>query len=302
MIKIKYEKATGRKEIKQIPSPPTVYLDNWALNSFTACHTVGARFSNVLNKLGGTLAISMINLLEVVRRSDQKQVSSILSFVDSVDGVFIDFNPNRVISREKRARNIGKFICKNSPCADLGLLDHILCTHDPFKSVRVSEVFLQLQKEISDGTYVIQEHFERSLFPLITKARTGPFALSKAKNRFRNRNKKIKTKFPHTEDLLNQCIDYIVINETMKMGDKEWRDVFHVIVPVAYCDFVLIDKRWIAFIKSTGLKNPEIARVYNQAKLEQFLNDLEKFGANYDATKNQVKSRLCANLQEKILS
>jgi len=302
MIKIKYEKATGRKEIKQIPSPPTVYLDNWALNSFTACHTVGARFSNLLNKLGGTLAISIINLLEAVRRNDQKQVSSIRSFVDSVDGVFVDCDPNGVIRREKRGRNIGKFICENSPWADLELLEHLLCTHDPRKPVRVSEVFVQLQKEIRDGTYVIQEDFERDLFPLITKARNDPVALLKVRNRFRNRNKKIKTEFPHTEDLFNQCIDFIVTNETMKMGDKEWRDVFHVIVPVAYFDFVLIDKRWIAFIQSTGLRNPEIARVYNQAKLEQFLNDLEKFEANYDATKNQVKSRLCANLQEKILS
>jgi len=174
MIKIKYEKAPDRKEIKQIPSPPTVYLDNWALNSFTAHHTVGARFSNLLNKLGGTLAISIINLLEAVRRNDQKQVSSIRSFVDLVDGVFVDCDPNGVIRREKRGRNIGKFICENSPWADLGLLEHLLCTHDPRKPVRVSEVFVQLQKEIRDGTYVIQEDFERDLFPLITKARNDP--------------------------------------------------------------------------------------------------------------------------------
>lgn len=286
MIKIKYEEATGRKEIKQIPSPPTVYLDNWALNSFTACHIVGARFSNLLNKLGGTLAISIINLLEAVRRSDGRQASSILNFVDLVDGVFIDFDPSRVIRREKRGRNVGKFTCEDSPWADVQLLEHLLYTHDPLKPVRVSEVFLQLQREITDGTCVIQEDFERDLSPRITKARNDPVVFEKAKNRFRNGSKGIKARFPHTEYLFDRCIDFIVINKKMKMDDKEWRDVFHVIVPVAYCDFVLIDKRWIAFVQSTGLKYPEIARVYNQRKLKQFLKDLEKSRAKYDATKN----------------
>jgi len=61
------------------------------------------------------------------------------------------------------------------------------------------------------------------------------------------------------------------------MSNKEWHDIFQTIVPVAYCDFVLIDKRWKNFIKSTGLNYPQIAKVYKQRDLSEFLKDLENW-------------------------
>jgi hypothetical protein len=63
----------------------------------------------------------------------------------------------------------------------------------------------------------------------------------------------------------------------MKMGNNEWRDVFNLIVPVSYCDFVLCDNRWRDFINTTGLKYPDIANVYSKKTLEQFLFDLKHY-------------------------
>jgi len=149
--------------------------------------------------------------------------------------------------------------------------------HNPLKPFKISEVILELQKEMKRNRYVVQEDFERELFPRIMKARNDQSVLLKAKNRFKNKSKRISTEWPYTKDLFNRCIDFITINETMKMPDKEWLDIFHVVVPVAYCDSVLIDNRWIAFVRATGLKNPEIAEVYAQKELQDFLNELERF-------------------------
>jgi len=275
---IRYKQVTDKGiEIEQVACRPTVYLDNWALNLLSGDHTPAGRFTYLLNELGGTLIISIINILEIVGRSDKKQVSDILRFVDWVDGAFIDIDPARVIKREDKFRHIDKSVSQTSPCADLNMLSVLADVHNPLKPFKISEVVLGLQKEIKDDRYVFQEDFERELYPRIRKARNDTAALLKAKNRFRNKSKRIRTEFPYTEDLLGRCIDFIVINEAMKMPDKEWRDVFHVVVPVAYCDFVLIDSRWIAFVRSTGLKSPEIAKVYGQSELQDFLNELEEF-------------------------
>ena len=154
------------------------------------------------------------------------------------------------------------------------LKNYILYAHNPLKQFRISEAVLELKNGM--GTEGIKEKYEENIFPVIKKARNDAKILIKAKNRFK-RNKMAIPIAPCTKRLLSQCIDYIAINEEMKMGNKEWRDVLHTIVPVVYCDFVLIDSRWTNFIKATGLKTPNIAKVYNQREIEMFLKDLECF-------------------------
>jgi hypothetical protein len=138
----------------------------------------------------------------------------------------------------------------------------------------VSEIFSAYRQDLENGK-LLEENWEKSLFPIIERARNNINALSNAKKRFRKRKEKANTyKFPCTEFLWESCIDYIAINENMKMLDKEWRDIFHTIVPASYCDFLLIDKRWLNFIKSTGLNPPQISKVYAQRNLSEFLKDL----------------------------
>ena len=277
---IRYSKVTDKGvEIEQIGSRPSVYLDNWALNLFASDDpALGKRFAGLLNRLRGTLNFSTINLLEIVNRDDKNQVSKITNFVDLMDGVFIDFNPMKVIEKENKARRTSKIISKNSPSADLRLLEaHALYVHDPLKPFKISEVILALQEEMRNTGHVIEADFETGSLPVIERARNDSNALAKAKKRSNDKSRRIRTEFPYTQDLLSRFIDFVVINEAMRMPNKEWRDAFHVIVPVAYCDFVLIDSRWIAFIQSTGLTNPEIAKVYGGNNIEEFLSDLVNF-------------------------
>ena len=275
---IRYKGVTDEGvEIEQLASRPTLYLDNWALNLFSDDHTLGCRFTGLLNELGGTLAISVINVLEVGKRSDTGRVSDICGLLDSVDGVFISIDPARVSQKEEESKNKYRVLSRNSPCADLHLLEALEGVHDPLKPFKISEVVLELARQLKDSNGPVREGFETELSQRIRRARNNKTTLLRAKNRFRNRRRKIKTGFPHTQDLYDLSIDFIVINEGMKMPDKEWLDLFHCIVPVTYCDFVLIDGRWTAFVRSTGLRSPEIASVYNRNELENFLRDLEGF-------------------------
>ena len=265
------DSANGKFTIEQIASRPTVYLDNWAYQLLINDSSRGTLFIDLLNNLSGTLAVSAVSLLEVVRRTDIKQIKKILELIDSVDGVFIEFNPSKVIKREKLSRGYNQ----TSPAADIDLLEaYILHAHDPGKPFKLSEAFNAYLNYLGETGTEFRERFEETLNPIINKARDDPGLLLKAKKRF---ERKGNITFPCTEYLYEKCIDFIVINSTMKMSNAEWRDVFHLIVSVSYCDFVIIDSRWVQFVKQTGLNPPNIATIYNKSGFDKFLSDLNNF-------------------------
>ena len=275
MLKYSKENINGKVAVKidQIAYPPTVYLDTWALFDFIEDDSIANKFIKILNNLGGTLMLSIMSVLESVGLKNQKQFQCLCDLIDSlgIDKVaLLDFNFMRVITKEKIYKKI-------SPAIDCGLLDSFIRIHKPEKPLKVSEIFLAYRQDLENGK-VLNEKWVEDLFPIVKRARNDINALSNAKKRFRRRKEKANTcKFPCTEFLMETCFDYITINENMKMPDKEWRDIFHTIVPVAYCDFVLVDKKWLNFIKSTGLEYPQIAKVYAQRNLSEFLKDLESW-------------------------
>ena len=279
MLKYSKENVNGKIAVKidQIAYSPTVYLDTWALFDFIEDDRLANKFIKILNNLGGTLMLSIMSVLESVGLKNQKQFQCLCDLIDSlgIDKVaLLDFNFMRVITKEKIYKKIRGPFLKISPAIDLGLLDSFIKIHKPENPLKVSEIFLAYRQDLKNGK-VLEENWEQNLFPIIVRARNNINALSNAKKRFRKRKENANTyKFPCTEFLWESCIDYIAINENMKMPDKEWRDIFHTIVPVAYCDFVLVDKKWLNFIKSTGLEYPQIAKVYAQRNLSEFLKDL----------------------------
>jgi len=276
MLKYSKENINGKIVVKidQIAYPPTVYLDTWALFDFIGDNELADKFIKILNNLGGTLILSMVSIIESMAIDNQEQIQNLYKFIDSIGAAFLDFNFTRVIKKEKIYKKI-------SPAIDCGLLDSFIKIHNPENPLKVSEIFLAYRQDLENGK-VLEENWEQSLFPIIVKARNNINALSKAKKRFRKRKENTNAyKFPCTEFLWESCIDYIAINENMEMPNKEWYDVLHTIVPAAYCDFLLIDKRWLSFVKSTGLEYPQIAKVYTRRNLSDFLKDLENWKRPY---------------------
>lgn len=279
MLKYSKKNINGKIVVKidQIAYPPTVYLDTWALFDFIGDNDLADRFIKILNNLGGTLILSMVSIIESMAIDNQEQIQNLYKLIDSIGAAFLDFNFTRVIKKEKIYKKIRGPFLEISPSIDCGLLDSFIRIHKPEKPLKVSEIFLAYRQDLENGK-VLEENWEQSLFPIIVRARNNINALPNAKKRFRKRKKNANIyKFPCTEFLWESCIDYIAINENMKMPDNEWRDIFHTIVPVAYCDFVLIDKRWRNFVKTTGLNPPQIAKVYAQRNLSEFLKDLENW-------------------------
>ena len=64
--------------------------------------------------------------------------------------------------------------------------------------------------------------------------------------------------------------------ETFNIDENDALDFLHATVPIAYGDFVLLDKHWADLARK--LKFPsDCVKVYSPNRVEQFLEDLEQF-------------------------
>ena len=78
-----------------------------------------------------------------------------------------------------------------------------------------------------------------------------------------------------TRVLADLAYGFIIRNTSMSMPGKEWLDLLHTIVPVAYCSHVLLDKRWASFVEQCGLEQSYVASVFRQKQVPLFLKALE---------------------------
>ncbi len=276
---IRYVLVDNKPFIEQIAYKPMVYFDNWTINKFLRDFDLKSRLLNIVNKKKFTVAFSIMNLFEMVARDDNKQINEIIDFISVFDDALIDSNPTRVISKEQLINNNPELMFNYPPWVDekyLTTLVHGRC----FKKLSVAEALYNLNNEINEFNFHIYTEFENDLFPIIHAGRLDKTRLSIAKERVKNKIQRKKSGIPYTKELYYYSTEYIVSNEKMKMGENEWRDLFHLIVPVSYCDFVFMDNRWIQFIKTTGLQHPDIAKVYGPRDINDFINDLDLYISN----------------------
>lgn len=274
---IKYNYINDKYYIEQTATKPLIYLDNWAINFLATDISLQKEFLKLVVSKNATVAFSAINLLEIVNRTDEEQISSIIKFCEHIiNDAVIESNPLKVITREKQFTD-SRLLYESMPWTHTELI-MILGLHGrQFKRLSVAETIYCLNAQIKSTGKKYDEKFENELFPQVRDIRNNQEKLHYAK---KNNSKGIilkKDNFPYTTELYDYFLNFIVCNETMKMGNSEWRDLFHAIVPVSYCDFVLIDKRWVNCIKHTKISSPSIAKVYSRNALKEFFNDFKNY-------------------------
>ena len=255
---------------------PMVYLDTWALNKFSLNNKLKNRLLRIM-KDKGTIAFSILNLYEAVVRDDEEQKKAIYDFMVKVDDIAIESNPFIVIGRENHRNGEKDDFFYSYSWTNQNLLREIGLSGRAFLPLKVAEALYQLVEEIKDSNKQLTTRFETELMPMIVEGRNCEKKLNDSKMKLKRKIQVKETYRPYTKEIYDYFINYLIANENMKMGEGEWIDMFHLIIPMAYCDFVLADKRWTHIIKSTGLKYPNIANVYSPNDIEDFLCELEKF-------------------------
>lgn len=263
----------GERQLTEIFRRPMVYLDHWALNDIALSDVYRRRFTNILNSRGGMLRISAYNIRELANQEDKSQIDTILSFLDEIDTGFINIHPTEVIERENQIISGNQTI--GNPSADLEIIKTYQVAMNHPQSWSVAEI-VKTCLASTDKSSFCSEDFLAKITSFTEKARSDTTTTERMKKHFNKLRAAGQQHCTATRELLAMGIAFIIKNQLMKMTViSEWNDLFHVIVPVAYCDVVLIDKRWKEFVKQTGLKAPGVAHVYDKRTIGEFFKTIE---------------------------
>jgi hypothetical protein len=266
----------GKIEIQEHLRSPMVYLDHWALNDLSLNEDLRNRFINIMIEKGGTFRLSVYNIIELSKQADTAQVDSILNMVDSIpDCGLINIDPGEVIKKENVLLSDTSLM--GNPAIEIDIVAaHVMAQNYPTEW-HVSNIIRKVISQLpSTSLDISNAEFMKDMKRLLGTGRSDCNYLRKASNRF----KYLKTNGPKyqaaTRELLSMTLDFIMTNKEMRMSDySEWIDLFHVVVPVSYCDIVLIDKRWTSFIAQTGFSFPTIAMVFDKKSLKEFFRIIE---------------------------
>jgi len=266
----------GEIEIQEHFRSPMVYLDHWALNDLSLDTELRDRFIDVMTKKGGTFRISVFNMIELSRQTDVSQVTSILDMIDSIpDCGLINTDPREVIKKENML--ISDSSLRLNPSIEIDIVAaHLMAQNYPTEW-HVSDIIRKVIPELpSTRLSESNSEFLKDMERLLGIGREDKDYLSRASKRL----KKLKDSGPKyqaaTRELFIMALDFVMTNKQMKMARySEWTDLFHVVVPVSYCDLVMIDKRWTAFIMQTSFSYPRIAKVFDKKSSNEFFQTIE---------------------------
>jgi hypothetical protein len=282
MIKIEHS-PDGTSTATQTNNLPTVYLDQWMWSRLSRKSETRAAFLAAAKMANATIMYSWTTFLELGKLSDQGQLEELKVLMDDLDFAFIETNPRKVIEREKKSEvEPGNFVGAN-PAVDRELIDFVSERTALDAIPRVSLILDDVIRE-SPGRYkTMAQSIGDHLTATVEQVRRDPRRVERAKHRLRKRQI-FRGHPPYTQDLLSTVVNFIVANEKMGMPAKEWLDVQHLVVPVSYLTFVLLDKRWKSFVNNIfPVGAPHIARVFrgSSQELPQFFEALRNFHSRW---------------------
>lgn len=281
MISLTYNKENDKVLISQNFEPPTIYLDQCILRKISENHTYSKNFIELLSSKKGTLIMSATHLLESSSLKGES-LKLLITFVRSISPrfYFIELDPPSVIRREN---DVMMHKSDLEPQSDIALLklyaelkrSTIDCL-DPtplftnLDSPRMDKMRKEFLMQFSEKIRLKQIEFNKDTKSKeSTKIRKVP---------------KINQNIPATRYIYDDTFNSLIrdgINLTK--NSNHFRDFTHSVVPLAYCDFVILDNSWadrmnkiIKRLVCNGL-NTHVAKIFSERGLDNFWDHFSRF-------------------------
>lgn len=264
--------------VRQSFDSPTVYLDHWALRTFSEDQAIQNRLVNGLLLKGGTLLLSHLSFAEFSRASDPRHCRDAEIFLERLlPNIYLtDFALDKVHEQElKEHDNTKRFW----PSADLPQLKFLAEWGQSAPNgltvrglIELSQVFkVQILESVDTGAKEIVVKLEsvRQDVNYVSKARrTVP---SDQRTR--------------TYIILGELLRGYHLDHTSPISENDAIDLMHAAMSVNCCDYVLLDGPWaerVAKMKQriskAGHEMPLAKCFSKRAKgIVSFLEDLEAF-------------------------
>ena len=258
---------------------PMIYLDHWAVRNFSENQELATRLTAALKLRNGTLAVSWLNLVEFTKVKIEEQARKAEDLVEAnlPRIFFLEVEPFAVIQREDNLLAGGP---PAPPHADVEFLKvfsqfkptslNLFTANDLFRVVQASG----LEKRFNDlaNTFVgrieaMRNNTDRNpeFQSVIRRLPSGP-QIQRG-----------------TRFILRELVRTFLVDKRVTVTGNQAIDLLHAVVPLAYCDFVLLDKHWETQVNrirsrfdAAGMVIP-IGRVFSGKAngIERFLCELE---------------------------
>ncbi len=269
----------GALQLRQRDLSPTVYFDHWALRKFSEDPVLTARFAAALGRRNGTLALSWLNLAEFTKVTDAAQARSAENFIEAniLRLFFLDTEPFAVIGREDVLLAGGEPV---APHADAEFLKAFAeLKPDSVRPFTARGLFQVIQSGQLTGRL---DDLADGVVDRVAALRTeldSNLGFRSAVRRLPDGSRGPRA----TRVILRELVRSLLVDRAMKLTRNHAIDLLHAVVPVAYCDLVLLDRHWEtqvdrvrARLDEAGITIP-ISKAFSAKEngLERFLGELE---------------------------
>jgi hypothetical protein len=269
----------GRAQIEQVSLNPLVYLDHAPL--MEVAQAQARRFASALIGAGGTLGLSFVNLIEISNVSAPTG-AMIQELIDRVwpHIIFLEAEFGAVIAQENQLLGGVRIPLPPQINRDMGAAYGRLSgteSLDPqnpkgFVEVIRSESFrLALGPEVEKAAAQGRSYLEQARQKIAENE-----ALAK---RIKAQPKGLRIQYP-TRYVAQEILRGLLRSKS-RMDPHNYNDLWHTVVPVSYCDLVVLDKQWAENarqvqerLRARGLLTHE-AKVFSVGQLEEALKELD---------------------------
>jgi len=279
MLKALADEPAGLR-LEMLDESPSVYLDHWALRAIASRGELAGRLASALERASGTLCISAWNILEFSKVSCVATIREAEALLEACFPrlFFVECDPRVVIERENAfLAGAGSM----SPHADLDILKII-----PLLEPRGSEVLgvrglldAVRGSGLDQGLTKLGETFKLLIIDLRKEVATDSALQSNARRAPAGPGYQRATRF-----ILRELVRTLALHQTMNLSSNDALDFLHGVVPIAYSDYVLLDRRWASLgrqavqrLRSAGHET-RVAEIFSgeQGQVEMFLLSLER--------------------------
>jgi hypothetical protein len=269
--------------VEQWCKGPTVYLDHWAWRRISEDPGLASAFASGLAAIRGTVAMSWLNLVEFAKVSYLQQRRKADWLLDQIlpNVFFVDLDFFKVAEAEDSLLGGGVPEPPHSDLASLRMFAKLNLLRTDTLELLPSQRLFETMAQTG-----IEAKFDAFADSIVQRVRS--MQRDYASNaEFRGLVKELPKSAPMQRGtrLIAREVLRGFFTDCQTVTKNDAVDVCHVIVPTAYCDFVLLDGRWEEQVerarkrfKKAGLVFP-IARTYSERRggLARFIRDLDSW-------------------------
>lgn len=273
---LRYEILTGPSiKVSQSFDSPTVYLDHWAIRRLSDDAELQERFVLAMKRRGGTLLMTHMNFSEFAGSESPNHGLAAGQMLDRLlpSIYFAELNLDRIVAIEEASNND----CRLPPPGDTEMLDMAANATLGLKPFSIEALLAQIYEGRRRVDSVARKTNESIAAQVLTQ-RQDPEFVGKARKTVPS------LKSAKTRLLMRELLRSTVLDPSDQFTPNDAADLQHAILATGYCDYVLLDGKWVDRIRRTRNRlerfgvELRLAQCFSERRsgLTHFLSELER--------------------------